>query len=345
MNKTILKISKYIISVLVILLLLAAVQRLLVPKHVTDIIEGSMIEEYYASEKQHDVIFLGDCEVYENISPCSLWQQYGISSYVRGSAQQLAWQSYYLLEDTLRYEKPQAVVFNVMALIRAKTESEAYNRMTLDGMRWSMSKVHSIQASMRSDESFIEYVFPLLRYHSRFSELTEEDFKYFFHKDKISYEGYYMRVDVKPAGTFPEPRVLSSYELDEFPMSYLDRMRELCEANNIELILMKAPSLYPHWYEEWENQILDYAKQHNLCYYNFLAEANTIGLDFSTDTYDAGLHLNLSGAEKLATYFGKILQEEHHIPDRRNDKIYVDTWEKNVAFYEQGIKERKEKLQ
>lgn len=45
-----------------------------------------------------------------------MWENYGISSYIRGSAEQLIWQSYYLLEDTLKYEKPQVVIVNVLAM-------------------------------------------------------------------------------------------------------------------------------------------------------------------------------------------------------------------------------------
>ena len=105
------RLLKIVPTVAAVILVLALLQELLMPKYMTDIIEGAMIEEYYDSEKNHDVIFLGDCEVYETFSPCRLWEQYGISSYVRGSAQQLIWQSYYLLEDTLKYETPEVASF------------------------------------------------------------------------------------------------------------------------------------------------------------------------------------------------------------------------------------------
>ena len=87
----------------------------------------------------NDVIFIGDCEVYENISPVTLWQEYGITSYIRGSAQQLIWQSYYLLEETLRYETPKVVVFNVLSMKYNEPQNEAYNRMTVDGMKLCIS--------------------------------------------------------------------------------------------------------------------------------------------------------------------------------------------------------------
>ncbi len=72
--------------------------------------------------------------------------------HIRGSAQQLIWQSYYLLEETLEYEKPEVVVFNVLSMKYDTPQKEAYNRMTLDGMKWSKSKVDDIRASMMEDE-------------------------------------------------------------------------------------------------------------------------------------------------------------------------------------------------
>ena len=66
---------------------------------------GLLIEEYYQENARHDVIFIGDCEVYGNISPVTLWEKYG-TSYIRGSAQQLIWQSYYLMEETSNTKSP-----------------------------------------------------------------------------------------------------------------------------------------------------------------------------------------------------------------------------------------------
>ena len=34
-----------------------------------------------------------------------------------------------------------------------------------------------------------------------------------------------------------------------------------------------------------------------------------IGIDYNTDIYDAGLHMNLSGAEKLSVWLGRLLIE------------------------------------
>ena len=329
----------------VIIVALYLLQKILMPKYVDNVVEGNLIKEYYKEEnKEFDVVFIGDCEVYENFSPVTLWKKYGINSYIRGSAEQYIWQSYYLLEDTLKYYKPQVVVFNIQSLQFNESDSEAYNRMTLDGMKWSVSKINSIKASMKDNEHFIDYVFPILRYHSRWNELSVNDFKYMFRQpDNIAHNGYYMRVDTKPAVNVPKGRMLTDYNFGDNAWKYLDKMRTLCEENDITLLLIKAPSLYPYWYEEYEQQVLDYANKYNLPYINFLKLTDKIGIDYSTDTYDAGLHMNLSGAEKLSDYIGNLLSDYWKVPNRKDEKLLSEIWNKKIELYEEDIQKQCEK--
>ena len=322
-----------VIAVVCLICVLWFLQALLMPKYTDDIIEGRLIEEYYDNAGGNDVIFIGDCEVYENISPITLWEEYGITSYIRGSAQQLIWQSYYLLEETMTYETPDVVVFNVLAMMYDEPQSEAYNRMTLDGMKWSSSKWKAIQASMTDEEDAITYVFPLLRYHSRWSELTIDDLTGIFIEQKSFHQGYMMRVDVRAVESYPTQTPLADYTFGDTAYEYLDKMTALCEKNDIDLVLMKAPSIYPYWYDEWDEQMEEYAQEHDLLYINFLDVTDEIGIDYSTDTYDNGLHLNLSGAEKLASWFGAILQETYNLTDHREDDEIAAQWQDKVDFY------------
>ena len=115
--------SKSAVGIVVALLCIALavfafifVQRLPMPKYQKGVIEGSFTEEYYKERVPHDVIFYGDCDVYENYSPIELYEKYGISSYIRGNSEQYMWQTYYMLKDTLRTETPKVVVISVHGL-------------------------------------------------------------------------------------------------------------------------------------------------------------------------------------------------------------------------------------
>ena len=49
------------------------------PKYMRGITEGALTGEYYEDKAPHEVIILGDCEVYENISTVELYKKYGIA--------------------------------------------------------------------------------------------------------------------------------------------------------------------------------------------------------------------------------------------------------------------------
>ena len=359
MKKNFLKLTAALVVCAVLLWL---VQGLLMPKYMTESKEGNLIAEYYDDFEEHgphDVIFIGDCEVYENFSPITLWEEYGITSYIRGSAQQLIWQSYYLMEETFEYETPKVMVFNVLSMkydtpasTGAAAQREAYNRMTIDPMRWSMSKWNCIQASMtdmeREKEAEWMYLFPILRYHDRWSDLSAEDFKYWFKRGDVADNGYLMQTGVKPLVHEHMEKPLVDYSFADSCWEYLDRMRELCEKHGTELVLIKAPSLSPVWWDQWDAQIEEYAEKYDLVYWNFLEHQEEIGIDWNTDTYDTGLHLNVYGAEKMSKYFGQLLIDEFGGPDVENGLgkgrytgYLTALWAEKVETYN----ERKAKLE
>lgn len=338
-KKTLLKNALSVSAVLLAFaLVLSLATMLLQPKYMTDLVEGSFTSQYYREAGGHDVIFIGDCEVYSNFSPMELYRQQGITAYVRGNSQQLIWQSYFILEETLRYETPKAVVWNVNAMRYSEPVSEAYNRLALDKMRWSEEKINMILASMTEEEDFLSYVFPILRYHSRFDELKEEDIEYLFREKDNTFNGYLMEKGVVPLGTLPRKRPLPDYSFGEICWDYLDRMRTLCQEKGVELILIKAPSVYPYWYDEYDVQIEEYAAEHGLSFYNFLDHVEEMGIDYNTDTYDAGLHLNLEGATKLTTFFGELLAKEHGLADHRSDPEIGDIYNEKLRLYDEEAK-------
>ena len=328
--------------ILVFIALFSLISALLSPKYATDLVEGGMISQYYREEKNHDVIFLGDCEVYANFSPLEMYRETGITAYVRGTSQQLLWQSYSILEETFTYEIPKAVVFNVNAMRYGEPVKEEFHRLTIDKMRWSKQKVDIILSSMTEEETFLSYVFPILRYHARFDKLTNEDFTYLFKDKDNTHNGHLINQNVKPVGKLPAKRKLPNYDFADICYEYLEKITALCKEKGVELILIKAPSLYPYWYEQYDAQIADFAEKHSLSYYDLTKHIEDIGLDFQTDTYDAGLHLNLAGAQKLSRYFAKILTENHGIADRRNDPEISALYAQKLTVYDEAIKDRKE---
>jgi len=333
--KKIMKVFKYTVAFLVFIGIFFSLQRLLMPKYMSDVYDGALIGEYYAEPKNHSVIMVGDCEVYQNFSPAELFREHGITSYIRGGASQTVWQSYWLLEDTLKHEIPQAVIFSILPMNKSEAVSEPYNRLNIEGMKLSAAKLGAVNSSMVEGEEPISYILPIFRYHERWREISSEDFRYFWKSDKVGLNGYLMRSETVPVTFFPRGQRLDDYEFADICWEYLDKTRELCKAYGIELILLKSPAIWPYWYDQWEEQIVTYADEHSLTYYNLLKMCDETGIDYSTDTANAGQHLNFHGAEKLSRWLGAELKKSFDFPDYRNDPQVAATWERKIHDYEQ----------
>ena len=339
-------------------LLLFLLQALVVPKYMdreTDGgVEGSLVAEYYKSVPAHDLLFFGDCEFYQAINPAAIWDECGIPSYVRGSSQQLIWHSYYMLLESLEYETPAAVVFNAVEMKIGGVKKEEYTRLTLDGMRLSKYKLRAAKLSLTEGESLLSYVFPILRYHGRWNQLTEDDFKYWFTRDKISYNGYLMHLETVPRTSTQAPAMVFDYSFPDVCWEYLDLMRKTCEERGITFILLKTPTniwQYP-WYPDWERQMEEYAAEHSLLYVNLTSEEDAeicqpgwknpapgeeghldytafveAGLDRATDSFDGGFHINDTGSEKISRYLARLISAECGLPDRRGDEKIAEEYD------------------
>ena len=139
---------------------------------------------------------------------------------------------------------------------------------------------------------------------------------------RIHIIGFLVNKNVKPVTNLPTKRRLASYEFPKEWIKYLDEIVKICKDNDIKLVLIKAPSIYPYWYEEYNENVEEYAKENEIDYYNLVEKAEEIGLDYQTDTYDGGLHLNFYGAKKLSRYFSKILKKNYDLTDENYDEKY-----------------------
>ena len=138
--------------------------------------------------------------------------------------------------------------------------------------------------------------------------------------------------NVKPVENLPVQRKLATYQFEDICYDYLNKITKLCKDNGIELVLIKAPSLYPYWYNEYDEQIRNYAEENDIAFYNLKNNVEEIGIDYSADTYDGGLHLNLNGATKLSKFFAKLLKENYNLTDCRGDSLYEQKLEEYKEF-------------
>ena len=114
-------------------------------------------------------------------------------------------------------------------------------------------------------------------------------------------------------------------------MKSLDKIYELCKKKNISLFLIEVPSKILWDYEKY-NAVKEYAEKRGINFIDCNQRLEEFGLNWKTDTYDAGDHLNYSGAVKLSAFVGEYIKKEYDLPDRREDGKY-SFWQEDLKKY------------
>ncbi len=310
---------KIILKIVVVFILVITINRIFLPKYINENQDGRITQEYYPKAKETDVIFVGSSTVHSGIDPRVLMEEQGISAYLRANASQTMWISYYMIEDALLWHTPELVCIDT-TFIKYGDDfvEEPSTRKSLDGMRLTPSKIRCIRASMGENEKMADYIMPLFRFHSRWKELTLDDFRYAYYNKPVTINGYLPDDEVGAAE--PGPLVYEKEgdtELSSRNVEYLRKSIELCLDRGIQVMVFKVPAHSPNWSRDYDDQINDIVKEYNLSYINFDDKNDEIGLDYSTDTPDGGSHLNASGAVKFSRYLGEYIRDNYTVSDRR----------------------------
>jgi len=112
---------------------------------------------------------------------------------------------------------------------------------------------------------------------------------------------------------------------------YLKSIKELCEENGAQLMLVSTPSL-KNWNSERHNTVAELAEEFGLEYIDMNTLKQDVPINWTKDTKDAGDHLNHIGAEKATAYFGNYLSSKNILEDHRNDPSYSD-WNKAYSHF------------
>ena len=293
---------------------------------------------YALKENTVDMLCLGSSIMSTSCIPQELYNQYGITSYNLGSEKQSPIISYFWLKEALRYQQPSVVVLDCYFFFdrgggEVLNTSEISIRRALDNMRWSSVKREAVQTVCELDknQSAVSYYFPNIRYHTRWMELTEDDFSYSDVIEQYKYMGYApLSKSCNFSGYKPYDMEGLKMETDMHPLmrEYLDKMCQLCKEKGIELILINIPVADADVGRFYTLQ--RYAEEQSLLFLDFNKEElyNELDFDFAIDSYDTA-HLNLQGAKKISDYLGAVLVSQYNLGEKTDEQ-----WENTRNAYE-----------
>ena len=313
---------------------------------ISDIVERKdsqyKYRSFYEQEQDFDVLFMGTSHVINAVFPMEMWDKYGIVSYnFGGHGNQMA-TSYWVMMNALQYTNPKLVVIDVLEIGRdyKVAEHEDQSRLSIDSMPFSKVKVEAVK-DLFGDKSLIgteredlynkryEFLFDFAKYHSRWNELTQQDFDPSYSSPE---KGAETRVRLEePMDYYIVPQEVK-LPADTVGALYLRKMIEECQSRGIEVLLTHVPYPAEDWHQMGGNTAYDIAEEYGVDYINFVA-MDTVA-NYQTDCYDSHGHLNASGGKHVSDYLGKYIRENYDIPDRRADEQYAGWYQDYQKYYE-----------
>ena len=302
--------------------------------------------EDFEEEAQVDVIYAGGSNAYVSIAPIVIWHQTGLTGYNFATGNSNPMLVYYQLKYAFSVNKPKLVVLDVTGLDHtfdptvSSPEGEAVFQRVFSTLP-DRSLRYELLRDMKAHWPDIDtemYLFPALRYHTRWEELTQDDFdrsgaseKYRFYR-----KGCYMSVK-----TFQKKMPEELYEIDdevqEINMEYLEKIWGLCQENGVQLMLVNCPKMSHN--QNVEDAVSAFAGENglNYLYYRTMEELKSTGLDPKKHFYDKA-HTNIWGQRVFSEFIAGYLTEHYSFETHESDTALCESWDQCWNQYEKYYK-------
>lgn len=254
-----------------------------------------------------DIVFIGNSHQFCTIDTDLLYSEYGIESYMLASSAQTVPMSYYAAKEAIELKHPDVICFEVSYCANDFMTVEGMDHCFFDGFPVCEARKEALEDLIDPEER-IYYLLPLGLFHSRWKELTEADYSGF----PVSERGAYHMENVYVNRDIPVVESDDIYPIPGEMENYLRKLIDLCEEENVKLILYAAPfnGLYPDdegcmqdlaMRQRIFNHVGAVAAERGVEYHNLFYEIDKLGIDNTTDWADSQ-HFNALGQAKMTRY-------------------------------------------
>lgn len=264
-----------------------------------------------------------------------LWNDYGITSYNMADDAQRLPVDYWVLKNALAYTKPKLVIVDVLRIsedYKYRADLFPIYHAAFDFMPINATKVSAVYDLLPEGER-LEFLFPLVRYHSRWSELDQvfRESGTFAPEKGANLDNSY-NYDWARVSEIYFPVFIDSDEMyldDTVGKQYLRKIIELCQAEDIDILLVSLPMIPTEEQQRWINSAQAIADEYDILYLDMKQECTFLNLN--TDFHDE-YHLNSSRNRKTTQVLGAYIAEQYNLPDYRDDAIAAK-WNQDYVEY------------
>lgn len=336
------KAVKIIIFLLIIVCIWKIVSFLCIPTE----LPKTQIKLYGEQEEDSiDIAFIGSSATYRFYDIMGIWEEYGVTSmcYYYGGLpfdMTIPMMEYISLNQSpeiyvvdLRYVLVDEYRMKYFGVYERDSQEEAFID-TLDLFPELYFKWDTIIGSNYTNSESYMYMFDILYNHEAFMDGVELFIENGFTNESIDYKGNRLAYSVTDITEdyvdFSTMEENEEYILSEETKARLIEVFEYCEENNLNIYFTFTP--YANSKNTYDQEIRcaigEFIVGNGYAYSDYKSEIQEIGLDFTTDFYDA-IHVNALGAEKYTAYAMPDILAAYEF-DVEYSQTVIDDW--NVEY-------------
>lgn len=259
-----------------------------------------------------EVVFVGTSQSALGINPLVMWDSCGIKAYNFSGNGQYIGTTYYVLKEIFNHMKPRVVALDIRSVVIPE------DFLVSGNLLFNSTVVSNVYLRYQVYDSFIKedliYFLNLLRYHERWKEISQEDFQN---------KQYVLGAELHAENKINEWPVVESSEeevaIGEDELFYLNEIVKLLEDNECICLFFRMPGTYDTRCEGKVQSVINYAKEHNIKFYDFMSEEFIKGSGLQVEDFRDGNHLNVEGADKLSALLGQYMIEDGYVTARYED--------------------------
>lgn len=330
---------------------------------IKDIFSGFYAEE----EDTVDVVMIGSSPVYPFYSSPLIYGETGISAYPLSSNVQRPKAIIPLIEEAKKTQNPKLFVLEMRMFTFEEGrmyENMAFARGVTDNMKYSVNRIKTINRLIPSKKEMEErmndpenkdqpkdsyeerytYYFDIFKYHSNWKTLAlPSQWKDIVYEKDNPRKGFVIRDEVGPLEDEEINELLTRAKTEgtvPIPEEQEERLYELLnylKENQLNALFIVSPYKMTENQMEMFNYIKPIIEEYGFRFENMNEKYDEIGIDFKTDYYDYGGHVNTKGAIKCTEYLISLLNE-YNLPSHKGDEKYESYEEAYRLFKEESKK-------
>jgi len=274
----------------------------------------------YTNEVENTIqlIALGNSDLYSALIPVKLWKEQGYTSTIIASPRQSVMESYSILGDALKNQKPDVVLIETDMLYNG-VDINLHDLQEEETEHRELPLLPYLTNDQLTED--IRNHFSIFMLHDRWKQMIKTNKKE-KEDDTLCEHGYYFSKKIRK--TYKNNYMDVTEKVEEIPSEnvyYLNKIKELCDNIGAKLLLVELPSTVS-WTYPRHNALVQYADEQGVEFIDFNLLYKDIKLNFKRDFRDNGNHLNYYGARKVTVYLGKHLNENYQLTDNRKDDSY-----------------------